>query len=632
MTGIVKELLAGVLDILVDVFLLVLNNSSLVIWLILAVLALRFVVRKPKFIHCILWGLVGLRLIMPFSLESSFSLVPSSGELSKASIGEEMKDMDVNSMNLPEINNQIQVGAALEAEQESESVSDSVSTHSVVAQSKRLELASWILECASAIWFTGIVIMLTYSAISYYLLKRKVKFAVLYQDNIWQSEAVSTPFVLGFFKPGIYIPFHLQEGDIEYVLSHEKAHIKRKDHWIKLLGFLVLSVYWFHPLVWLSYIFLCKDIEHACDEYVLKQMGQEHKTNYASALLHCSTSGKRLGFCQVSFGETSVKQRVKSVLNYKKPGFWLIFMAVVGIIVLAVCFMTSPKKNGENAGSVAGVYVGGECLYMNPLSSVFPYDENYSESTVGGADGPENVVVGGAEGLENVTTDAEEFSRLQKALDNAILEYGICESKSKNADTFFDCEILDWERGERMEGSQRISTVSIYAQVLHYHVEEDKLFTEYGTIQSSGGHCSAKIDLEYKDGEYICVDYWTPRDGSYLKKDIDEVFGAVSKELAENALDSQKYILKQTQAIYMRIVGKYDLDTDKIIEENLSKIMESPKGSSNPADYVSEHSIEYRELTYYGEYTLSYAKEQLAKGENGLKEAILEMLVEDLEK
>lgn len=184
-----------------------------------------------------------------------------------------------------------------------------------------------------------------YTAISYWRLRRKVDTAVRYEDNIFQSENVGSPFVLGIIKPKIYLPFKMDEQDMEHVVAHEQAHIRRKDHWWKPLGFLLLTIHWFNPLMWLAYVLLCRDIELACDEKVIKELGNEQRADYTQALVACSVNRRMIAACPLAFGEVGVKERVKSVMNYKKPAFWIIILAVIACVVVVVCFLTNPKQD-----------------------------------------------------------------------------------------------------------------------------------------------------------------------------------------------------------------------------------------------------------------------------------------------
>lgn len=309
------------------VFIKLLNMSITASWLVLAVILLRFLLKKaPKWIMGVLWGFVAIRLICPFSPESIFSIVPSTEPIPQNIILSE--NPAINS-GLPILNEAIN---PILSESLAPNVGDSITPMQMIA------------SVASAVWMVGILAMFLYTLISYVRIHRKVGEAVPLKENIWICDHISTPFILGMIRPRIYLPSSMNEGDMEYVISHEKAHLKRKDHIWKPLGFLLLSVYWFNPILWVAYILLCRDIELACDEKVIRQFGTEIKKPYTDALINCSVPRKVISACPLAFGEAGVKERVKGVLSYKKPAFWIIIVAVLVCIATAVCLLTSPKN------------------------------------------------------------------------------------------------------------------------------------------------------------------------------------------------------------------------------------------------------------------------------------------------
>ena len=308
-----------------DIFLKIVNMSISASWIVLAVLVLRLLLKKaPKWINGILWGIVGLRLIIPFSLESVFSLMPSGETISKAP-------------DAPRPH--FESGVTIIDNQ----VNDYLGGHYYEGVTKPTGHFADITTILAIVWMVGIVVLLAYTIISYLRVKNKIGTAVLFRDNIYQSENVISPFVLGIIKPKIYLPFNMNEQDMEHVIAHENAHIHRKDHWWKPFGFLVLTLHWFNPLMWLGYVLLCCDIELACDEKVVKEFNNEQKADYSQALLTCSVNRRIIAACPLAFGEVGVKDRVKSVLNYKKPAFWVIIVAIIASIAVAVCFLTNPK-------------------------------------------------------------------------------------------------------------------------------------------------------------------------------------------------------------------------------------------------------------------------------------------------
>ena len=311
-----------------ELFLKIINMSISASWLVLAVLILRFVLKKaPKWINVLLWGIVAIRLICPFSFESTLSLIPSA-ETIPLNIG-----MDTT----PTINSGI---SAI-----NNAVNPIISQSNTPMAGASVNLLQITIGIYEYIWIFGMIALALYTAISYWRLCRKVDTAVRYKDNIFQSENVSFPFVLGIIKPRIYLPFKMNGQYLEHVVAHEQAHICRKDHWWKPLGFLLLMIHWFNPLMWLAYVLLCRDIELACDEKVIKELGNEQRGDYTQALVACSVNRRMIAACPLAFGEVSVKERVKSVMNYKKPAFWVIIISVIVCVGVAVCFLTNPKQD-----------------------------------------------------------------------------------------------------------------------------------------------------------------------------------------------------------------------------------------------------------------------------------------------
>ena len=323
-----------------ELFLDIVNMSISAGWLVLAVLALRLILKKaPKWVNVLLWGIVAVRLICPFSIESALSLIPSKETISP----EIMMDWT------PEISTGI--------ESLDQVVNPVISTSFAPNPGTSANPLQILIPVAANLWLLGVLILLIYTAISYLSLRHKLRTAVILRDTIFQCETVSSPFVLGILKPKIYLPYSMDGNNLNHVVAHEQAHIKRKDHWWKPLGFLLLTVYWFNPLMWLAYILLCRDIELACDEKVIAELGNEQRADYTQALVTCSVNRRMIAACPLAFGEVDVKERVKSVMNYKKPAFWIVVVAVIACVVVAVCFLTDPETNPENLPTVEQVYL-----------------------------------------------------------------------------------------------------------------------------------------------------------------------------------------------------------------------------------------------------------------------------------
>ena len=321
MNAIVKELFLNILDM-----------SYAGGWLMAAVILTRLLLRKaPRWMICLLWGLVALRLICPFSLESTFSLIPEKELLSEVMVQEP-----------PIMTEEWQQNAATPAY-----TYTGMENAGVEKEVKPADPVISIMDVLAFVWAAGVVLMLAYGVVSYYRIKKRTDISMNVRDNIYQCDTVDTPFILGTIHPRIFVPSMMEDCRMEYVVAHEKAHIRRGDHLWKPLGFVILCVYWFHPLCWISYILLCRDIELACDEYVVSTMALEDKKLYAEALLSCSINKKLITVCPLAFGEVGVKERIKSILHYKKPAFWVLVISAMVCVIVAVCFLTSPGGKKE---------------------------------------------------------------------------------------------------------------------------------------------------------------------------------------------------------------------------------------------------------------------------------------------
>ena len=331
-----------------ELFLLLFNMSITAGWLVLAVVIVRFVLKKaPKWIYTLLWGFVALRLVCPFSLESIFSLVPAAETVPSGIVYSQSPSINSG---IPAVNSVINP------------LIEENFTPDVAASINPIQI---VLYIASVLWIVGIVAMIIYSVASYIRIYRKVAEGVLLRDNIYLCDRIDTPFILGVVKPRIFLPSGMAESDIDYVIAHEKAHLKRRDHWWKPFGFSLLTVYWFNPLMWVAYLLLCKDIELACDEKVIKEMGIEVRKAYSDALINCSVSRRVVAACPLAFGETGLKGRIKSVLGYRKPTLWIIIVAVISCIVVAVCFLTNPKSELKESNPELDEAVSQAIFYIN---------------------------------------------------------------------------------------------------------------------------------------------------------------------------------------------------------------------------------------------------------------------------
>ena len=764
-----------------NVFLKTLNMSIAASWLILAVVLLRFVLKKaPKWIDVLLWGIVALRLVVPFSFESALSLIPSAETFNAHNIQYETPAIHSG---IPAVNNAVN---PVLGETFAPNPAGSVNP-----------LYVWTF-IVSVIWFIGIAAMLLYAVISYARVRRSVAEGASYEGNIFLCDHVKSPFILGLVRPKIYLPSDMDRMAMEPVIAHEKAHLARHDHWWKPLSFLILSAHWFNPLCWVAYVLLCRDIEMACDEKVIRQMDLDGKKQYSTALLECSVQRRLVTICPLAFGEVGVKERVKNVLNYKKPAVWLIVAAVIACAVVTVCFATNPvtaepstpnatvpvmqnvvgeigreelhtgvELSADDAETITEIIDNGtwiettpNCVmncsinlngrlyyYCSDSGTLEKFD--LSEMTYFSAQTPavnhkcltlsdaqktlvnailekyitldSNVVSqGGKLTLDDVITlsqkgdaltwsDFEQYQGQEVGSGLYIMRYKIDELfdvlvggvpdvtpwyiylrvnneaddridiRTEDVSAFVEAHRNDVPKviglkpdggGEPAPEEPNFSTLSEEQAVIHQAILERNrsadptgfvscasfaeiacivadgsdfsayihygwaLYEEYRVTDSgletvTGSHAPVAITFrEDPSGALTLEEYWQPRDGSYYAQDIREKFPA---HIVEDGMDSQKFILQQTQECYAQAVAATGLDTDQVIGSLIETICSGPALSSNPGDYIEAHPIEYRELTYYGRYTLKYCFTKFLKGgQTDLRGHIMRAAMDDI--
>ncbi len=335
-------------------FLQILNMSVSASWLILAVILIRLLLGKaPKGLRYVLWALVGIRLLCPVFIESDFSLIPSAETFEEESVNSDKPEIHsgvafldeiINPVlpttpNVPSVENVVGNDAAQDdllqhGSAQNNAMQDDVTSEESISP---MIMLSWV-------WLIGILGMLGYALISYMRLRKTVKPSMQLEDNLWVCDEIQSPFIMGLVNPRIYMPSYVGEEHKPYIVAHEMEHLRYRDHWWKPLGFAILAIHWFNPLVWMAYILMCRDIELACDERVIQVMGVEEKKNYSKSLLLCSTPRHFISACPVAFGEVGVKERIKRIVDYKKPAVWAAGLGIVVCVVIAICFMTNPKE------------------------------------------------------------------------------------------------------------------------------------------------------------------------------------------------------------------------------------------------------------------------------------------------
>ncbi len=639
-----------------QIFLKIANMSISASWIVLAVLVLRLLLKKaPKWINSILWGIVGLRLIMPFSFESILSLIPSSETISP----EIMMDK------IPEINTGVPIINDVVNPVISESFAPSLD-----ASANPLQI--WI-PIISIIWLLGIIAMLIYAVISYFRVNKKIDTAVLWSENIFQSEKVVSPFVLGVIKPKIYLPFSIDEQDMKYVIAHENAHILRKDHLWKPIGFLILTLHWFNPLMWLSYVLLCRDIELACDEKVIKELDNQQKADYSQALLTCSVNRRMIAACPLAFGEVSVKDRVKSVLHYKKPAFWIIAIAVVASIVSAICFLTNPINSNKTEKLLdvlnnerKFITTSGEAVYLKdykPFNRINSVPDKYALVDLDGDNKKELIVHitwnGGAYIVFHIDSnkiygfDFWERELIDLKEDGTFIQSGGAGLNSFAALKFErdKCNIIEQAYADDTANEYRINGASSEAEVVNEYIEEfyskpSVSWKEYDIVlrTSNTSFKNLKITVELDTEQQsvaalIIVDEKTDKKIQHIKLNENQIFSneiIYIKDINFDGEDDLVIPYQRSAAAAYFIAYVWDAETRQYVYaptfENLSnvaldtsqKVILSSRSSDRTTSYaisVYDESIKdfkvQKTLVYYpddNEKNMIYEEENLKNG------------------
>lgn len=368
-----------------ELFLSCLYTSLSAGWLVLLVIALRLLLHKaPKWTRLLLWAVVALRLLIPAPLELPFSF-PTTSTLGTTAM-EDWLDDYVGDVEIIHDDSQLYEGAVSAGRTPIPAGEDGY--YVVTAPDQRSEPATvqnTVVPVLAILWMCGVTLLLGYAGTSHWRLRRKTATAVRLRDNIRQSDQISTPFVLGLVRPTIYLPFHLDTDALPHVLAHEQTHIRRCDPWWKAIGFLLVCVYWFHPLLWVAYALLCRDLELACDEAVIRSMVPSQRADYSQALLTCSVSSHFSFADPLAFGEVGVKDRVRHVLSYKKPAFWFVLVSLMACVVLAVGFLTTSQspttQHSQPPEELSNLYVG-DAPRVSALAQTLPYPKAYSYHSI----------------------------------------------------------------------------------------------------------------------------------------------------------------------------------------------------------------------------------------------------------
>ena len=568
-----------------------------------AVMLVRLVFRKaPKWLFCVLWGVVALRLICPVSIESNVSLIPdrlASGQIITNVGNEYIGDVDIIYESNASYSNAVEAGRQPVYSNDG---------YYVVTEKDSLEAPKTVGETVypilSWIWVAGVVLMLAYTAVSYFLLRKKMEEATQLRDNIWQCEQVDSPFVLGFLKPRIYLPYAITDSDMANVIAHEQAHIQRKDHWWKPIGFLLLSIHWFNPVLWLAYILLCRDIEAACDEKVIKHMEKDEMRAYSTALLHCSVHRRRIAACPLAFGETGVKERIKRVMNYKKPAFWIIISAVVLCSVVAVCFLTTPAASSEfamNGNNVSDLNVDEIITHIRKVQRL----------------GDGNAYTN--PGNFSLTIDSDfNWVGSQAVRYFFYKEHGV---HSAQVRIFSDEEkVFLTESSEWLEQDQ-VFLLRHYLDAVKYLPQD-----EISQMAPADKYLIRHV-AEGRPSSYSRVITYTPNGA----ENTDDWLIHLQLEPLHAA--EEGYVGTGEEVIHLFYADKTDTvgDISKLLAL-VNSIANNPDcaASSNPFTFIEAKKPLYNEILTYGSVAVDFFVEQLRTGENGLQGYIMAVACADI--
>lgn len=463
-----------------ELFLSFVNRSITAGWLILPVLCLRWCLRnfRSKDLICILWGLVGLRLALPFSLPTPFSLVPSAQTIPTDIIYASSPAIDTGLSTLNQAVNPM--------------LSASFSPDPA-ASANPLQI---LLALAALIWVIGITLFALYALISLLRLRRRLAEAVPVGENVWVCDHIASPFLLGLTHPCIYLPSSLDSQTAASVIAHEHAHLARHDPIWKAVGLVLLALYWFHPLVWVAYILFCQDMELACDARATRDFSPAERKTYAEALLACSLPHAGRSFCPLAFGEIGVKSRIRALMQGKKPSRLLVILTACVIVALAVCFLTDPVPSDPSESSTSALALTDEVI------------------------------------------------------SDVILTHYNAHSTEDLLCTESHIPLLTTYR-QNDDGSLKVTA---YLMVLYLELARDGDWFH----EQSGSHIPTALTFHVQpDGSCTLTEYWEPGDGSRYASDIRAKF---PEDIAERALDTQRYIDEQMKACYDQAIAYWGLE------------------------------------------------------------------------
>ncbi|MFA9466629.1 MAG: M56 family metallopeptidase [Velocimicrobium sp.] len=616
-------------------FLAVLNMSLTASYVIILVVLIRLLLKKiPKVNSYVLWGVVAFRLIIPFSFESMFSLMPRNTNAVPI-------PHDIIYQQSPQFNSGIGVVDSL--------VSESLPTPSVGSSVNPLQA---YIEIGAYIWIIGMIVLLAYSFASVLLLKRQLKSAELVEKNIFEAKNLKTPFLLGLIRPKIYLPVGLNVEERRYILLHEQIHIRRKDHIIKIFAFLILSIHWFNPLVWIAFMLMSMDMELSCDEQVLKEMNEDMKKPYANSLLSLATGSHILNGSPIAFGEGNVKGRIKNVLNYKKPRFWGTIASIIVLIIVGIALLTNPTDSEQD---LSFLKPNNMLSWIGDQEQVKIISADYGNTSVSGRELAKWLDIAENDWKrKNVPSPYELSPSITIHMnDETGNEIRFFESEPTLVMILYQDEYQYYKIPKEDYSAMAAMAGSGYPHVQSITFTEHENGNDSALITITDSKTIMRMAVLMQSGEIYHPSLFfnstqndIPPVPDYIRIEMigDQIYHSyfLYTEDEKNYYIDEPYdhingidfnTMKSIITIFTDAGNKMLNDqTSFNVESNLTIIMSSPKTSSNPQDYINSHQNEYENFFKYGgDDALQYMLSQFEAGNaKGLRGQIMMLLCKEL--
>lgn len=606
------------MNYLVDFFPRLINMSAIASIVILFVLAARLILKRaPKIFSYALWAIVLIRLLVPIHIPSPISAIPIMQTTNSAEINAALPPLDFETPGDRQAN--------------SYSLQQSIEKDTpYVHVSHSLEPTGYL----AIGWIAGMGVIVLYSCLSYWKIKKKVRISVLLRDNIFIADDIGSPCVIGFGLPNIYLPNGLSEKEQEYIILHEQHHIRRFDHVIKALAFLALTIHWFNPLVWIAFVLACKDMEMSCDEAVIRKLGENVRADYSASLLTLATGHRIIAGTPLAFGEGDTKGRIKNLAKWKKPAIWVLVLTMIICLILGVCLLTDRvSRQNQHVGST--FYYGNvteqsedriDVLCNDGTSRVFYYEAGNEDIPLD-LTGKQVKIRARLQAVTDTlfTTHVSQvpdarFDTLDEAIQNAILAF----HSHRQDQEILDCASFFTysSEGRSPAGSNKVDLVTEYGIVYHqgYRLEGGKLVED--------GGCNVPTVLTFcvdDDGQYILAEYWEPRDGNLYPEDIKAKYPAFVWP------DTQKNLFEQKIAVFSQVMEGFNVGPEVVIDHLITDICDRERWAPGFADLMSMCELQREILEYYSTDTLEYCFNQFENGnQNDLRGQVMAYVCSDI--